>query len=248
MNARRIACVAMASCLVIFAGCHLGPDPAKRQHRRRGTGHVGRGDARRHGGSHQPRRPSRSTIVKNSQGPLGQSAVGRRDFIKLAAGAAAAMAALTPDEASAQDHPAWEARPKAGANRPVAIDVHTHWMPEVYAKAQTGMGRPERQSQPAGFRSRSTSQVDGRAWRSDARSHADRGGCSLAVRPRRSRARSLAQIINDAAIKAHAAFPDRFHRRLSRLPVPAISGHGLEGTEPRRRQAWHAGRAPAELH
>src|SRR5437867_12127363 len=79
--------------------------------------------------------------MKNSKGPVHESAVGRRDFIKVGAGAAAMMAALTADEASAQDHAAWEARPKAGANRPVAIDVHTHWFPEAYTKSQIEMGR-----------------------------------------------------------------------------------------------------------
>ena len=56
----------------------------------------------------------------------------RRDFLKLSAGAVFAQAV-----------PAWEARPaNTKSVRPVSIDMHTHWAPEAYVKAQVDMGRP----------------------------------------------------------------------------------------------------------
>ena len=63
--------------------------------------------------------------MKNSTGPARRSAIGRRDFIKVGAGAGAMMSLLDADETAAQELPQWEARPKAG-NRPVSVDVHTH--------------------------------------------------------------------------------------------------------------------------
>ncbi len=56
----------------------------------------------------------------------------RRDFLKFSAGAVFAQAV-----------PAWEARPANPKTiRPVSIDMHTHWAPEAYVKAQIEMGRP----------------------------------------------------------------------------------------------------------
>jgi len=147
--------------------------------------------------------------MKHSKGSVRESAVGRRDFIKFGAGAAAMMAALTADEASAQDHAAWEARPKAGANRPVAIDVHTHWFPEAFTKAQTEMGRPANPNpNPLDF------DLDKR------RKWMDEHGVQMHVLTLSGGApwqwatpeqgARLAQIVNDAAIQAHTAFPDRF--------------------------------------
>src|SRR5215831_20502379 len=59
-------------------------------------------------------------------------ALDRRDFLKL--GAVASFA---------QGVPAWEARPSDTRSvRPISIDMHTHWAPEAYVKAQVEMGRP----------------------------------------------------------------------------------------------------------
>ena len=68
---------------------------------------------------------------------------GRRDFLKLGAGAGAVMSMVKSGTAFAQGVPAWEARPANIASvRPVSIDMHTHWAPEAYVKAQVEMGRP----------------------------------------------------------------------------------------------------------
>src|SRR5437868_15491563 len=56
----------------------------------------------------------------------------RRNFLELSFGAA-----------FAQGVPAWEARPAdVRSVKPVSIDMHTHWAPEAYVKAQVEMGRP----------------------------------------------------------------------------------------------------------
>ena len=69
-----------------------------------------------------------------------EAAIGRRDFIKLGAGAGALMA-LDINGASAQS--------KTG--QPVSIDVHTHWVPEAYDKALAQLKRPAPSStNPAG--------------------------------------------------------------------------------------------------
>jgi len=62
------------------------------------------------------------------------STLGRRDFLKLSGGAAAVFRTRGT---------AWEARPaNPGSVRPISIDMHTHWTPEAYIKAQVEMGRP----------------------------------------------------------------------------------------------------------
>jgi aminocarboxymuconate-semialdehyde decarboxylase len=148
--------------------------------------------------------------MKDSKAPVRGSTIGRRDFIKAGAGAGAVLTALNADAASPQNQPAWEARPsKTTGVRPVGIDVHTHWLPEAYAKAQTEMGRPANANpNPLDF------DLDRRRkWMDE---HAIQmhvltlsGGAPWQWATPEQGAR-LAQIINDAAIEAHTAFPDRF--------------------------------------
>src|SRR4051812_12677471 len=67
----------------------------------------------------------------------------RRDFLKLGAGAGALMVMMRSNVVTAQERSAWQARPaNIGALRPISIDMHTHWAPEAYVKAQIEMGRP----------------------------------------------------------------------------------------------------------
>src|SRR5689334_10970615 len=71
--------------------------------------------------------------------------LGRRGFLKTGASGVAAMAALRPAAAEPAEmvQPWWDARPSsAKANRPVAIDLHAHWVPPPYAKAMADLGRP----------------------------------------------------------------------------------------------------------
>src|SRR5581483_6384909 len=103
----------------------------------------------------------------NSEIESRPSKLGRREFMRLGAGAAAGAAggvALTalnsratvqansvPASPAAQqaaasaDHgvPWWAARPAGGkVGKPEAIDLHSHWSPEPYDKALAAMGHP----------------------------------------------------------------------------------------------------------
>ena len=124
--------------------------------------------------------------------------IGRRDFIKLGAGTGA-MIAMNARVASAQ----------AGTSRPVSIDLHTHWTPESYTKALDQLRPPAGGSpNPLDF------DLDKR------RDWMDQHGVQMHVLTLSGgmpwqwvspdAGAHLAQIINDAAIQAHARFPDRF--------------------------------------
>jgi len=124
--------------------------------------------------------------------------IGRRDFIKLGA-STGAMMALNTRNASAQK----------GTSRPVSIDLHTHWAPEPYTKALDQLRPPAAGSpNPLDFN------LDKRLkWM-------DEHGVQMHVLTLNGgmpwqwvsldAGAHLAQIVNDAAIDAHAAFPDRF--------------------------------------
>src|SRR5881397_3253090 len=125
--------------------------------------------------------------------------LGRRDFLKLSAGAL-----------FAQGVPAWEARPKNPASvKPISIDMHTHWAPEAYVKAQVEMGRPA----PANPNPLDFDLDKRRKWM-------DTHGVQMHVLSLSGGmpwqwvppdvGDSLAQIINDANVQAHTAHPDRF--------------------------------------
>jgi len=75
--------------------------------------------------------------------PQPGSSLRRRDFLKLGAGTGALMTMRRSDGVAAQGKSAWQARPAdISATRPVSIDMHTHWAPQAYVKAQVEMGRP----------------------------------------------------------------------------------------------------------
>jgi aminocarboxymuconate-semialdehyde decarboxylase len=153
--------------------------------------------------------------MKDSQLPEPRSMVGRRNFIKLGAGAAAAISALDVLKASAQAPaalqgvPWWAARPgKSGVGKPTAIDMHTHWAPEAYNKALVELGHPVNSSYPL-----SIEMDQRRRWMDE---HGDLMHCLTLnggmpwqwTTPKQ--AAHLAQIINDAGIEVHQKYPDRF--------------------------------------
>src|SRR6266699_5303705 len=100
--------------------------------------------------------------MKNSRNASAESVIRRRDFIKIATGAAAgatgaagaaaaigmldavpAWAQAPPSQASSsQGVPWWAARPKGAVGKPEAIDMHSHWSPEPYDKALADLGKP----------------------------------------------------------------------------------------------------------
>jgi aminocarboxymuconate-semialdehyde decarboxylase len=122
---------------------------------------------------------------------------GRRDFLKAGAGTAALLAMPNVRRASAQ----------AAANRFGVIDTHTHWLPEPYLKAMRELGRPINTPNPYNV------DLARRLKRMDEQ------GVQMHVltvlqpavhwAPPAEGVR-LAQILNDTAIEAHVAYPDRF--------------------------------------
>ena len=149
---------------------------------------------------------------------VSKAAIARREFLRIGSdaktlrrGSTAATEPLglrqaagkTSAQASAQP---WNAPPREPI-RPVSIDCHTHWAPEPYVKALAELGRPQG-GDPLNF------DLDRRRKWMDA--HGVQmlvltlnGGMPYQWVSPEDGAR-IAQIVNDAGIEAHTAFPDRF--------------------------------------
>jgi aminocarboxymuconate-semialdehyde decarboxylase len=127
-----------------------------------------------------------------------KSAIGRRDLLKLGAGALAASA-LMSRKSSAQNN----------VGPPISIDMHTHWAPEAYTKALSKTRHPGGANpNPLDF------DLDKRRQWMD--THGVQmhvltlsGGMPWQWVPPDVGA-YLAQVINDANVEAHTAHPDRF--------------------------------------
>src|SRR5437588_10109022 len=149
--------------------------------------------------------------MKNSKiagaGSSGRSTIGRRDFIRAAAGAAATIGALSDVTASAQPPSSqgihwWAARRgKGGVGKQEAIDMHSHWSPEPYDKALADLGQPLANPYPLDY------DLDKRRhWMDE---HGDLMHCltlSVAMPWQRTSAQHaahLAQVINDTDIQVH---------------------------------------------
>jgi aminocarboxymuconate-semialdehyde decarboxylase len=151
--------------------------------------------------------------MKESKLPVRESRIGRRDFIGLGAGAAAALGILSAVKTSAQAPslkgvPWWAARPAKPGNKPAAIDMHAHWSPEPYNKVLAEFGHPLADPYPLDY------DLDKRRqWMDD---HGDLMHCltlSGAMPWQRTTAQQgarLAQVINDTGIQVHQKYPDRF--------------------------------------
>jgi aminocarboxymuconate-semialdehyde decarboxylase len=146
-----------------------------------------------------------------------RSVIGRRDFIRIGAGAAATVGMLDAATAAAQAPsspaqsqgvPWWAARPAKGGGKPEAIDMHSHWSPEPYDKALAALGQPLANPYPLDY------DLDKRRqWMDE---HGDLMHCltlSGAMPWQRVSAQqgaNLAQVINDTGIQVHQKYPDRF--------------------------------------
>ncbi len=148
--------------------------------------------------------------MKHSESRVPRSTIGRRDFLRAGAGAAAAFGAaraLLAQASSSQGVPFWAAKPgKAGP--PEAIDMHAHWSPEPYNKALAALGKPLANPYPLDY------DLDKRRqWMDE---HGDLMHCltlSGAMPWQRVSAKEgahLAQVINDTGIQVHQKYPDRF--------------------------------------
>jgi aminocarboxymuconate-semialdehyde decarboxylase len=150
----------------------------------------------------------------------GDSKIGRRKFMKLGAGAGAAvglggldaLAQATQSGGAAGEAahgvPWWAARPKGAVGKPEAIDMHSHWSPEPYDKALAAFGQPLANPYPLDY------DLDKRRqWMDE---HGDLMHCltlSGAMPWQRVTAQQgahLAQVINDTGIQVHQKYPDRF--------------------------------------
>jgi len=167
--------------------------------------------------------------MKDSGSPVQKPAMGRRQFFKLGAGAGALLSsgagttiasALTAAPAAAEEFvPGWDLRP-VRTQSPVSIDVHTHWTPEAYVKGLAEFGRPH-----TGDLNPLQVDLDRR------RKWMDEHGVQMLVLTLSGgmpwqwlapeAAAHLAQIVNDAAIEAHTAFPNRF---LAAVEISARDG------------------------
>lgn len=152
--------------------------------------------------------------MKNVELPKRESVLGRRDFLRVGAGAAAAVSLFHGVSArgqapAAQGIPYWAARPKNGsAVKPEAIDMHAHWSPEPYNKALAAIGQPIANPYPLDY------DLDKRRQWMDA--HGDLMHCltlSGAMPWQKTSAKDgahLAQVINDTGVQVHQKYPDRF--------------------------------------
>ena len=160
--------------------------------------------------------------MKNSKASLGKSRMGRREFIQ--AGAAVTVAitarsvAAAPAPAQQKElQPWWAARPATPkANRPVSIDMHTHWLPPTYTKALVNVGKPVARIDPleADLEQR-LKWMDEHGVQMHLLALSGDAVWQL-VTP--EQAASLAQVANDAAVEAHAKYPDRFVAAIE-LPI-----------------------------
>ena len=157
--------------------------------------------------------------MKDSDLPVRECMMGRRDFFKLGAGAATAIGMLNGVTASAQAAPSsqpssqgvpwWAARPgKAGVGKPAAIDMHSHWAPAPYTKVLADLNMPIVNPYPLDY------DLDKRRqWMDE---HGDLMHCltlSGAMPWQRTSPQDgahLAQVINDTGIQVHQKYPDRF--------------------------------------
>ena len=132
------------------------------------------------------------------------SEIDRREFIKLDVGAGAAVLADLQTASAAQ------ASAQRGPTAAGSIDAHAHWVPDAYAKAIRDLGKPltslhtpmEQDSNleqrlkwmdEHGVKMHVLTLDGGMPWQWASRADAVR----------------LAQLVNDAAVAAHAKYPDR---------------------------------------
>ena len=136
--------------------------------------------------------------MKDSQMDALVPAIDRRDLLKLGAGAVA-VASLHAPVASSQ----------STASHQGSIDVHAHWVPEAYSRALAEMGHPT-----GSIHSTLEVDLEKRVKWMDERGiqmHVltlDGGMPWQWIAPEKGA--HLASLVNDAAIKAHEAYPSRF--------------------------------------
>jgi aminocarboxymuconate-semialdehyde decarboxylase len=140
--------------------------------------------------------------------------LGRRDFIKAGAGAMT-IAGLSARETAAQTPIEPWSTPQHATSGPTSIDLHVHWAPETYIKAVTELGRTGA-GDPLNFdMARRIKWMDARGVKMQVLTL--NGGMPWQwTSP--DQGAHIAQLVNDAGVAAHAAFPERFVAGIE-LPV-----------------------------
>lgn len=133
------------------------------------------------------------------------SNVGRRNFLKLG-GSAAIMACISAKAALAETGTAWwDARPSK-PGRPLSIDVHAHWAPEAYINAVHEYGQMVEIHPMYSDLDKRIKWMDEHGVQMHLLSLDGSAPWAWASPEQGMR---LAKIVNDAAVEAHTAFPDR---------------------------------------
>jgi aminocarboxymuconate-semialdehyde decarboxylase len=140
-------------------------------------------------------------MIKGSEPVTHKAALGRRNFLKLGAGACAMVTALNSQEASAQSR----------VSEPVSIDLHTHWSPQAYIEALERLGKNAGSgTDPNSVKSNLDKR---RKWMDEhgvqTQVLALGGNMPWQWAPSDVGA-ELAKIWNDAAVEVHTKYPDRF--------------------------------------
>jgi aminocarboxymuconate-semialdehyde decarboxylase len=149
--------------------------------------------------------------MKDSETPERTSAIGRRDFMKIGAGGAGALMTTVPAALAAEQQGEgwWDAHPgKAGVGKPVSIDCHTHWSPTIYNEARAKLGRPIENPYLLDYDlAKRIEWMDAHGVQTHVLTLSGRMPWQWTSSEQGAH---LAQIINDAGIEAHMAYPDRF--------------------------------------
>jgi aminocarboxymuconate-semialdehyde decarboxylase len=158
----------------------------------------------------------------------------RRDFIKVSAAVTAATV-LIPEKSSTQSlapkrsragENSWAGKPTPPGTPkpwnvpqrptpPISIDVHTHWAPDAYMKAKAEYGQPDLSNPNNANLAERAKQMDAQGVQMQVLTLGGFMPWQWATAEQGAR---MAQIANDAAIEAHAAFPERFVAGIE-LPV-----------------------------
>lgn len=152
--------------------------------------------------------------MNNSDTPEKVSALARREFLKLGAAGAAAVALPAAVSVQAAETKTagvdwWDAKPgKGGVGKPMAIDCHAHWSPEPYNQALAGLGQPIANNFPLNY------DLEKRIEWMDQHGvlmHCLTLSGSMPWQwTSAEQGAKLAQIINDTGIEVHKKHPDRF--------------------------------------
>ena len=163
-----------------------------------------------------------------------KKAINRRNFLR--AGVATSAGMVLASQGSTAQAPA-STRSRAGENSwagkptppgapkpwnvpqratpPISIDVHTHWAPDAYTKLKAEYGQPDMASPANADLAARTKQMDAQGVQMQVLTL---GGFMPWQWVTPEQGVKVAQTVNDAAIAAHTAFPDRFVAGIE-LPV-----------------------------